>query len=298
MKTHLSPRELATALGVSESSLKRWTDDGLIAADRTAGGHRRIPVAEAIRFVRRSGVPVGRPELLGLTNPVESVVVPPPEAAPAGEACERLHELLLADDAAAARAWVMSLYIAGWPVAAICDGPIRNALSWIGETWRHGVEGIFQEHRATQTCLQALAELRALLPASARDAPVALGCAPASDPYLIPTRGAALVLASAGFRDVDLGPDTPTDALVAAIDRLRPAVVWLAYSVAGDDAGAAGRDLARVLEATARAGGSVIVGGRGAPSVRSVDACGAVRGSSMAELAAFARGHRAGAPAE
>jgi excisionase family DNA binding protein len=297
MKTHVSPRELAAALGVSESSLKRWADDGRIAADRTVGGHRRIPLAEAIRFVRGSGVPIGRPELLGLGNPVETAAIPPPEEAAAGVACERLHELLLADDAAAARGWVASLYLAGWPIETICDGPVRNALTWIGEQWRHGPAGIFQEHRATQTTLQALGELRPLLPPAPRDAPVALGCAPAGDPYSIPSRAAALVLASAGFREVDLGPDTPVDALMAAIDTLRPAVVWLACSVDAPGAHIADRELGRVVEAAGGAGGVVIVGGRAAPSHRSAAACGAVRGASMAELAAFARGRLSGAPA-
>ena len=66
MKTLLSPRELADAIGASESSLKRWTDGGLIVATRTAGGHRRIPLAEAIRFIRETAQPVVRPEILGL----------------------------------------------------------------------------------------------------------------------------------------------------------------------------------------------------------------------------------------
>lgn len=52
MKPLLSPRELAQAIGVSESSIKRWIDDGLIGATKTAGGHRRIAGSEAIRFVR------------------------------------------------------------------------------------------------------------------------------------------------------------------------------------------------------------------------------------------------------
>jgi MerR family transcriptional regulator, light-induced transcriptional regulator len=52
---HLSPKALAAAIGVSESSLKRWADEGRLAAERTAGGHRRIAVAEAVRFVRRRG---------------------------------------------------------------------------------------------------------------------------------------------------------------------------------------------------------------------------------------------------
>ena len=46
----LSPRQLAVAIGVSESSLKRWADDGRLAVERTAGGHRRIPLPEAVRW--------------------------------------------------------------------------------------------------------------------------------------------------------------------------------------------------------------------------------------------------------
>jgi len=58
----LSPRELADALGVSESSLKRWVDAGKITAARTEGGHRRIALQEAVRFIRETGAPLARPE--------------------------------------------------------------------------------------------------------------------------------------------------------------------------------------------------------------------------------------------
>jgi len=143
MRTHLSPRELARAVGVSESSLKRWADEGRLAVDRTAGGHRRIPLAEAVRFIRRSGVPVRDPGVLALPNAVASAAVPPPEAAPAGEACDRLFDLLVGDDPAAARGYIASLYLAGWPVGTICDGPIRNALARIGELWQHDESGIW-----------------------------------------------------------------------------------------------------------------------------------------------------------
>ena len=62
----LSPKDLADAIGVSESSLKRWTDAGRIRASRTDGGHRRIALEDAVRFIREAGVPVVRPELLGM----------------------------------------------------------------------------------------------------------------------------------------------------------------------------------------------------------------------------------------
>src|SRR3954465_11808076 len=65
-KPLLTPKELADAIGASESSLRRWVDNGDIRISRTAGGHRRIPLAEAIRVIREIGAPVVRPDLLGL----------------------------------------------------------------------------------------------------------------------------------------------------------------------------------------------------------------------------------------
>jgi excisionase family DNA binding protein len=41
-------QEAATTLGVSQSRLRRWSDEGRIEAVRTAGGHRRFPL-EAVR---------------------------------------------------------------------------------------------------------------------------------------------------------------------------------------------------------------------------------------------------------
>ena len=65
-KPLLTPKELADAIGASESSLRRWVDSGQINMSRTAGGHRRIPLAEAIQFIRGIGATVVRPEMLGL----------------------------------------------------------------------------------------------------------------------------------------------------------------------------------------------------------------------------------------
>ncbi|MDX1683088.1 MAG: excisionase family DNA-binding protein, partial [Phycisphaeraceae bacterium] len=67
-KSTLSPKEMALTIGVSESSVKRWVDEGQIEATRTSGGHRRISVPEAVRFVREEDYPLLRPDLLGLAD--------------------------------------------------------------------------------------------------------------------------------------------------------------------------------------------------------------------------------------
>ncbi len=282
----LSPRDLARSLGVSESSVKRWVDDGALAAMRTAGGHRRIALAEAVRFVRQSGAPVVRPDVIvGAAAPVQRF-----DAAAIQRVGEQLFTLLVVDDAPAARAMLLALYVAGWPVATICDGPIRFALERIGTLWHHGPAGIVVEHRATDTCVRALAELRALFAPPAAGAPVALGSAPAGDPYILPSTMAAAVLADLGYLDHNLGPDVPIAALDHAADHYEPRIVWLAMSVVRDDEDGAAATAAEFAGRLARGGGTLVLGGRGVPPL--APAAGMLRVHTMAELAAFARGAR------
>jgi molybdopterin-binding protein len=48
-----SPKQAASALGISYSTLKQWIYSRKIRSVRTAGGHHRIPVSELDRFLGR-----------------------------------------------------------------------------------------------------------------------------------------------------------------------------------------------------------------------------------------------------
>ena len=149
MKAVLSPRELAQVIGVSESSLKRWADAGLLDVSRTAGGHRRIPLPEAVRFIRETRATVVRPDVLGLPDLDGSIDF----AEEVRDPGERLHQFLVDGQARAARAMILTLYLGGRTVAEICDEPIRFALGRIGELLHDRHEAIYLEHRATDVCV-------------------------------------------------------------------------------------------------------------------------------------------------
>ncbi len=277
MKRLLSPRDLADAIGVSESSLKRWADAGKIQVSRTEGGHRRIPLVEAVRFIRDTGHAVVRPDLLGLSE------------APAvdGKTLEdTLYELLHDGHGKGVRTILIGRYLAGDSMAALADGPIRGAMSRIGELWRHDPQGVFLEHRATDCCLQAISHLRGMFEPPA-DGPIAIGGAPSGDPYLLPSMLAATVLAAEGLRTVNLGPDTPVASLRHAISFHQPVLIWLSVSgrceAAYDTAAAA---LARDLAAEGR---TLVIGGRHRDDLPATARHASVV-SSMSELAAFGRG--------
>lgn len=289
MKPVLSPKEVAEAIGVSESSLKRWADAGHLHVHRTAGGHRRIRITDAIRFIRETGATVIRPEVLGLPDAGSMQVAPLDSKSDS----ERLLEFLQAGQAPEARGLLVSLYLSGRTIAELADGPIRDAMRQIGTLWNHGEEGIFVEHRATEICLQAAHQLRLLIEVP-EHAPCCVGCAPEDDPYLLPTALAAGVLAEAGFAAVNLGPDTPAGALRAAIAAYRPALIWLSVSSASrvDD----WRDeVLDLLSLAQEAHVTLVLGGQRAGDLKLPTHARLLQAQSMSELAAFARGVATGA---
>jgi excisionase family DNA binding protein len=53
-KRWISPREASELLGVHPTTLRVWTNQGKLAAYRTAGGHRRFDEADIRRFIEQS----------------------------------------------------------------------------------------------------------------------------------------------------------------------------------------------------------------------------------------------------
>ncbi len=284
MRSIVSPRELAEAIGVSESSVKRWVDHGDIEAMRTAGGHRRISLQEAGRYLRERSIPLVRPDVLGLSDLAafgegESEV---------GDTAARFFDYLRRGAEPEARGLVLSQYLEGLSVAEIIDGPLCAAMTRIGELWTHEPSGIFWEHRATQIAMQALARLRLLLKVPA-DAPVAVGGAPAGDRYILPSLAVAAVLEGEGVRAVNLGAETPAETLGLGAEDHNVQLVWLSVSfvVAPDQLR---DDILGLLPALAERGAPLVVGGSQAKKLRLPKSDLLYVGGSMAELEALVKG--------
>jgi methanogenic corrinoid protein MtbC1 len=185
---------------------------------------------------------------------------------------------------------VLSLYLSGESVAAICDGPVRESMTRIGELWTEGPEGIFVEHRATDLCLQALQQLVQHIEVGP-EAPVAMGGAVAGDPFLLPSICTAAVLAEEGFSAINLGADCPAEALLAGVTVYAPALCWLSVSTLMEQPDLKSQLSWLSKELHAR-GIALVLGGRGLPASGIDELPGVFIGSSMKELVSFTRGLR------
>lgn len=230
MRTQVSPKQLARAIQVSESSVKRWCDQGVISTVRTAGGHRRIDMTDVLRFLRDHRYDLIRPEVLGLpaTTGRTGWILDRAEAS--------FREALLTGDEDRARQILFDLYLGKHELTTILDGVVAAALHGIGDRWRCGQAEIYQERRSCEICLRLLHELRLLTTPPAASHGMAMGGTPEGDHYQVPNAMVELVLRQTGWETNPLGTGLPFDTLRAALCEQRPRLFWLSVSHVRDEA--------------------------------------------------------------
>jgi excisionase family DNA binding protein len=255
VEQRLTPKQLAQATGVSESSIKRWCDSGEIATIRTPGGHRRIPLSGAIQFLRGSDYELLAPQVLGLPSGTRR------NAISLEEATEEFQRALEENHEDRARQILFEQYLQRQPLAMIGDRVIAPAFERIGHRWEEGTLEVFQERRALEITRNLLHEIRLAQLPPALTAPSALGGTLSGDNYALAPILVELVLREAGWRAVFLGSNLPVDTLIAALRDERPALCWLSISHIEDEP----RFLEEYKRLCAAAGAqtALIIGGRG-----------------------------------
>lgn len=281
---YLSPKQLGQAIGVSESSLKRWIDDGLIDVVRTSGGHRRVELAEAIRFVRQRGYTVKDPSVLGLTAADDQT-----GRADDAQLAEHFYELLTKGRDKEFVAVVTRLYLDGYTMSEIVDGPIRGSMNQIGDLWHNNPDGVGIEHRATDICIRALGYMHSLIKPAGPNAPLAIGGAPAGDMHLISSLCVSLIMAEQGWREMNLGANTPWGQLLSVAKQERASLVWVSLTAEPNTDYA--KKLADLAGALAAESCQIIVGGRQlSESILRLDLDNLHTARSMVELQSFSKG--------
>jgi excisionase family DNA binding protein len=229
MKKLISPKQVARAIGVSESTLKRWCDRGLISMTKTAGGHRRMELDAVVRFLRDSGHEIVEPELLGLPAAVGQT------GWTLNRACERISSALVAGEESVVRQVVFDLLLAGHTVTAIFDDVLAPVMHQIGEKWACGEAAVYQERRACEICMRLLHELRSTTASIEAASPTAIGGTIEHDIYTIPATMAEVLLRSIGWMATGIGTNLPFDTMRKAISETRPRLCWLSVSFIRDE---------------------------------------------------------------
>lgn len=230
MNNLLSPKQIARAMAVSESSVKRWCDRGDIETQYTAGGHRRVSLPGLIEFTRHGKREIVHPEAIGLP------ALSRESQRTISQAVPTLAESILSGNEDRARQIVFALYLDKLKVSTICDQLIAAAFQQIGHQWQCGEIDAYQERQSCEIVVRVLNELRQLTPSAPASSPLAIGCPAPGDPYSMGSLMAELVLREQNWRTISLGSNLPWESLRAAIHDHRPQIFWLSCSSISNEA--------------------------------------------------------------
>jgi excisionase family DNA binding protein len=276
---YASTVQVAEALGVSVTTVKRWVDDHILPAHRTAGGHRKVLLADVLRLARDGKLPhadLSRLHDSARSSPLETV------RSEFGAAME-------STDADAIRDVLLAAYRGGTKVETLADEVIAPAMTRVGRDWETGQLSVMREHEMSQACVAALYDFaKGLNTKTDARQPVAVGGAPEHDHYVLPSLLTKLALADSGWDAVNLGPHTPAEAFRTAIRDLKPKLIWVSVSHLPDPHGflPGHREVYRMAE---EHGVAVAVGGRGLTGDIRGKMPYTMFGDGLTQLVAFAR---------
>ncbi len=236
-----SPKQIAEALNVSESSVKRWCDRGVIRTDRTLGGHRRILLEGLMEFLESTNRRLIHPSAIGMLSADQSLkgVFRTPKLSTIQESKDRIDKsslleqferALVSGTEVEARKIVSTWYSTYRSMVSIADELIFPCFQAIGTNWECGRLEVYQERRGCEICVRLLHELRRLSPEPTENAPIAMGATPSGDSYQIANQLLEVVFRECGWRTMCLGSNLPFESLSVAVKQYSPRIFWLSVS--------------------------------------------------------------------
>jgi excisionase family DNA binding protein len=249
LESSFSPKQVAQALQVSESSVKRWCDRGVIRTDRTLGGHRRIPLEHLMEFLESTNRRIVDPAAIGLSDRRQledqrqiqrdaiaelssraDRVGEDPSIANAPFLQSQFERALLAGDEAQCRKVIGSWYAIHGNMASVADDLMAPTFRVIGQMWECGRADVYQERRGCEICIRLIHELRRLISDPFNEAPLAMGGTSEGDNYQVANQLIEIIFREAGWRTISLGSGVPFSSMASAIQKYRPKVFWLSVS--------------------------------------------------------------------
>ena len=257
----LTSKEAARLLGVSEASIKRWADIGLLPVLKTAGGHRRFRPEDIAIYLRNS---VSGTHSSICEQPKRQIQSRSKSAVPdRKELASLLYKTLVQGRSNDAAAILVRLHLNGSSVADLADQLLCPVMRTIGDLWQTGELSVAEEHFATQTALEALYTLRISLQTEKPSGRSAICCSIEGDFHELPVNLAAQSLEASGWRVFNLSTSTPLYSLAEAVKRFKPRLVCVASTILLTGLDRAVRDYTELRKACERCGTSIVLGGRG-----------------------------------
>ena len=264
-RTILSTSDVARLFNVTETTVKRWADEGTLKCQKTPGGHRKFEIRNVVEFAEQNNFdPVGALEIPGDDDmgSITRVAVLGREFPVLADAYLRK---ALVPEQSGLFPFLSYLYQYRIQLWEIHDRVIRPAMHEIGERWSRGEIGIDREHRASCETLEALAMLQLQIRIKPPTGHSVVCATLGNELHEIGLRCVSYLFESEGWESRYLGSRIPADAIRAAVVQWKPDIVCLSSTISAP--GELRKELGGIVSAARSVGAVVLAGGSLAASL-------------------------------
>jgi MerR family transcriptional regulator, light-induced transcriptional regulator len=225
----LTTKEVARLCRVSDATVKRWEEAGLLKSERTSGGHRRFRAEEVARFQREQGIG------LKIAHGDETAqAAARKRRGTRNHSTSSLFHSLLAGREEETAGILINSYLHGMPLAKVFDEIVSPAMRRIGELWFEGEINVAQEHLATRTVYNAIYKLRTVVPVAESTGKLVFCCALEGDFHELPTHLSQMTFETQGWEVMNFGANTPLYSLTDEILHHAPELICISATVMND----------------------------------------------------------------
>lgn len=266
-ETSLPTREVSALLGVTETTIKRWADEGKIPCVRTPGGHRKFSLSDVAAFAESQGLRLAGVQPPPMTSQQLEQLQIGVALRDYGRIAGVVKEEALQGDRKGLNELLLYLFKHHYTLPQVADEILRPAFLEIGERWMAGTLKVNQEHAASAALEDALVLSTASLHRKPTRNMLALCVCPAHEFHEIGLRCLASSLEVEGWKVRYIGPNTPLDDIAAQLRTFRPALVCVSVTIVRHWDMLIG-GLEHLRNATHAINGILIVGGRAVNQLR------------------------------
>jgi excisionase family DNA binding protein len=256
----ISTQEVAGLFKVTETTVKRWADEGIIPCVKSPGGHRKFRLSDIIGFAEKQGYPISGT----LEPPLTEAQMESVRFAIHSQNYHKIAEVLF-DEALQADPeglYQLLLYLAkhNVKISTLADEVLRPPMVRIGELWKDGKLQIDQEHRTSRAMTDAMVRLAPELHRKRGNGMLAVCACLEGERHEIGLRSMSFALETEGWTVHYLGADMPYRSAADYVGKVKPRLLAVSFTAAEPDEEMR-KGFATVALAVRSAGAKFVAGG-------------------------------------
>lgn len=223
MKYNVSSKKAAELFNVNVSTIKRWSDSGILKCRKTAGGHRKFSI-EDIR-IHASELNLGLSDFMKLKS--SSKVIENLSVRKTANLVKAFEKLLLKGEAEKAEHFLYNLWLNNLSLQEIFDDIVSVCMKNIGIKWMKNLIKIEDEHIASKALIAALYGFEKNISGAKSNGKKAICVCFENELHEIGILCVKITLEHLGWKVVYPGSDLPLKSLSDLIKIVKPDLVCL-----------------------------------------------------------------------